>query len=89
LNVWATKEFSVSALGGTFGPPGFDTATSPRAKSLFEATDHLGGGFERGLEVGIVDLLDVLIARWVLEAGGRSSAIDTRHCDRPANSIKD
>jgi hypothetical protein len=59
------------------------------AKSLFEATDHLGGGFEHGLEVGIVDLLDVLIARWVLEAAGRSSAIDTRHCDRPANSISD
>jgi hypothetical protein len=26
LNVWATKEFSASASGGSFGPPGFDTA---------------------------------------------------------------
>jgi hypothetical protein len=53
---------------------------SPRAKSLFEATDHLGGGFEHGLEVGIVDLLDVLIARWGLGGwrpivGDRSTAL--------------
>jgi hypothetical protein len=29
-------------------------------KGLFLAADHLGGGFEHGLEMGLVDLCDIL-----------------------------
>jgi hypothetical protein len=35
LNVWATREFSATASGGTAGPPGIDTASITKGYSVF------------------------------------------------------
>jgi hypothetical protein len=48
LNVWATKEFSASASGGTFGPPGFDTATITKGYSVFASVSFRIWGPEQG-----------------------------------------
>jgi hypothetical protein len=48
LNVWATKEFSASASGGTFGPPGFDTATITKGYSVFASVSFRISGPDEG-----------------------------------------
>jgi hypothetical protein len=48
LNVWATKEFSASASGGTFGPPGFDTATITKGYTIFASLSFRIWGPDEG-----------------------------------------